>query len=193
MTSQEHVKTRLGSLLVEKKLITKVQLDKAILCQRLSDKPLGEILVDQKLVSTRQIKKALKIQNSLRSMVLSSVLSFVPLVLVGCGGGGGGSSSASSSDVIQEQPEVERSAQLSWSLPSERADGSDLELYEIDTFYIYHTTEDGSVEERLEVNGDETTLNIDNLEGGKHLFTVTAVDINGLESDFSDIVTKTIL
>lgn len=203
MTMIEQNKTRLGDLLLEKKLISKQQLDDAIITQSHTNKHLGDILVEMKLVSRWQVWRLLKLQRHLRNTLLTSILSVSPLMLVGCGGGGGASGSpsgAASSSSTQQQVEAEqaskqasRSAKLSWSLPSARADGSDLELYEIETFRIYHTTDDGAVEEILEVPGDETELNLSGLKAGTHLFAVTVVDSNGLESDFSDTVTKTIL
>jgi len=196
MMLKEQKKTRLGDLLLEKNLISKQQLEDAIIAQTHTDKHLGDILVEMKLVSRWQVWRLLKLQRHLRNTILTSVLSLSPLMMVGCGGGGGGASGSSAQQAAAEQvltEEERRSAKLSWSLPSSRADGSDLELYEIETFRIYHTTEDGSVEEVLEVPGDETELDLSALEAGTHLFAITVVDSNGLESDFSETVTKSIL
>jgi hypothetical protein len=195
MTQQELKKTRLGELLLEKKLISKEQLEDAISSQKSSYKQLGDILVQQKLVSKWQIRRTLKVQHHLRNAVLTSVLSFAPLMLVGCGGGGGSDTSKNISDVpAQEQPvDVDSAAQLSWTYPSKRADGSDLDLPEIATFRIYHTTDDDNFEESFEVNGDETALIVEDLSEGEHYFAITVVDTNGLESDFSEPVSKTIL
>ncbi len=192
MGSRAVKKTRLGDLLLEKHLISKEQLEEAISSQAITHKQLGEILIERKLVSKWQVRQMLKLQRHLRSAVLTSVLSIAPLALVGCGGGGG-ASTASIAPPAQQQPVNSRSASLSWNLPSQRADGSDLELYEIDSFRIYHTTEDGSVETMYEVNGDVTAYNLDNLANGKHIFAVSVVDSNGLESELSESVSKTIL
>ncbi|UZE96056.1 hypothetical protein [Alkalimarinus alittae] len=201
MMLREQKKTRLGDLLLDSNVITQQQLDDAIIAQTHTDKHLGDILVEMKLVSRWQVWKLLKLQRHLRNTILTSVLSLSPLMLTGCGGGGGSSTSSAVQQVaaaeVQAEEEVlieeRRSAKLSWSLPSSRADGSDLELYEIDTFRIYHTTEDGSVEEVLEVAGDVTELDLSALDAGIHLFAITVVDSNGLESDFSETVTKTII
>ena len=198
MTQQNLHKTRLGDLLLEKKLITREQLEDAIFSQKSSHKQLGDILVERKLVSRWQISRTLKVQHHLRNALLTSVLSFAPLMLTGCGGGGSGggsdSSSSASSVAAQEQlAEIERSAQLSWTLPSKRADGSDLDLPEIATFRVYHTTDDVDFEETFEVNGDETKLIIEDLSEGEHYFAITVIDTNGLESDLSEPVQKSIL
>lgn len=178
-------KNRLGDLLLEKNLISKQQLDDAIIAQTHTDKHLGDILVEMKLVSRWQAWCLLKLQRHLRNTILTWVLSLSPLMIVGCGGGGAAQQAATGGEY--------RSARLFWTIPSSRVDGSDLELYEIETFRIYHTTENGSVEEVLEVPGDETELDLSALAAGTHLFAITVVDSNGLESDFSETVTKTIL
>ncbi len=196
MMLKEQKKTRLGDLLLENNLITKQQLEDAIIAQTHTDKHLGDILVEMKLVSRWQVWRLLKLQRHLRNTILTSVLSLSPLMLVGCGGGGGSGAAGSSAaqQVAAEEVVTERrSAKLSWSLPSSRADGSPLELYEIEAFRIYHTTQDGSVEEVLEVPGDETQLDLSSLVEGTHLFAITVVDSNGLESDFSETVTKVIM
>lgn len=205
MTQQNLRKTRLGDLLLEKKLITKEQLEDAIFSQKSSHKQLGDILVERKLVSRWQIRRTLKVQHHLRNALLTSVLSFTPLMLVGCGGGGGGSGGTSSGSAggvaaqeqlvgqVEAEVAVDRSAQLSWTFPSKRADGSDLDLPEIATFRVYHTTDDAEFEETFDVNGDETKLIIEELSEGEHYFAITVIDTNGLESDLSEPVQKSIL
>ena len=191
MMLRKQKNTRLGDLLLDKNLISQQQLENAIIAQTYTDKHLGDILVEQNLISRWKIWHLLKLQRHLRNTILTSVLSLSPLIMVGCGGG---TSSVAQKAPVQEQViEDTRTAKLSWSLPSLRADGSALELYEIEIFRIYHTTEDGSVEEVLEVPGDETQLDLSSLEVGKHIFAITVIDSNGLESDFSEAVTKTII
>ena len=112
-------------------------------------------------------------------------------MLVGCGGG---SSSSASNTLAQEQlVDVDHSAQLSWTLPSKRMDGSDLDLHEIAAFRVYHTIDDADFEETFEVNGDKTNLIIEDLSEGEHYFAITVIDTNGLESDLSEPVQKIIL
>jgi hypothetical protein len=59
-------KSRLGQLLIDKGLVTAVQLDNAIKLQLTSSKRLGEILIEQGVLTERQLSKALKKQTSLR-------------------------------------------------------------------------------------------------------------------------------
>jgi hypothetical protein len=57
------VKSRLGTLLVQKKLINKLQLQEALHIQTRDNKRLGEVLLDQKFITPKQLKKSLKRQS----------------------------------------------------------------------------------------------------------------------------------
>lgn len=59
-------KSRLGSLLIRKGLLTQAQLDTALQVQLKTQQRLGEVLVEQGLLSERQLQKALKKQNRTR-------------------------------------------------------------------------------------------------------------------------------
>lgn len=60
----DHIqKSRLGSLLIKKGLITQLQLDTALKSQLTSGLRLGEALIEQGILTERQLKKALKKQN----------------------------------------------------------------------------------------------------------------------------------
>lgn len=59
-------KSRLGSLLIKKGLLTQSQLDTALQVQLKTQQRLGEVLVEQGLLTERQLQKALKKQNRTR-------------------------------------------------------------------------------------------------------------------------------
>jgi len=59
-------KSRLGSLLIRKGLLTQSQLDTALQVQLKTQQRLGEVLVEQGLLTERQLTKALKKQNRKR-------------------------------------------------------------------------------------------------------------------------------
>lgn len=59
--------TRLGSMLVKQKIISNMQLDRALAKQGLSNKPLGEILLEMKICSQHDIDQALEQQKSIRA------------------------------------------------------------------------------------------------------------------------------
>ena len=59
-------RSRLGQILIEKKLISQDQLDAAIRAQQQSGRRLGEILADMKLITQAQVRGAVRRQRSLR-------------------------------------------------------------------------------------------------------------------------------
>lgn len=59
-------RSRLGQILIEKKLISQDQLDAAIRAQGTSGRRLGEILADMKLITQAQVRGAVRRQRSLR-------------------------------------------------------------------------------------------------------------------------------
>ncbi|HWU68468.1 MAG TPA: hypothetical protein VN046_06300 [Stenotrophobium sp.] len=59
-------RSRLGQILIEKKLISQEQLDAAIRAQAQSGRRLGEILADMKLITQAQVRGAVRRQRSLR-------------------------------------------------------------------------------------------------------------------------------
>jgi hypothetical protein len=59
-------RSRLGQILIEKKLISQEQLDAAIRAQQESGRRLGEILADMKLITQAQVRGAVRRQRSLR-------------------------------------------------------------------------------------------------------------------------------
>jgi hypothetical protein len=59
-------RSRLGQILIEKKLISQEQLDAAIQAQARSGRRLGEILADMKLITQAQVRGAVRRQRNLR-------------------------------------------------------------------------------------------------------------------------------
>lgn len=58
--------SRLGQILLGKRLISAAQLDAAVFAQRESGKRLGQILIEQGLLTERQLNRVLRKQNHLR-------------------------------------------------------------------------------------------------------------------------------
>lgn len=201
MSEHQQVKTRLGDLLAERGLITQDQLLEAVKEQKNSVLQLGEILVKKGWVSKRRVRKTLRVQNKLRNVILTSIISFSPIIMVGCGGGG--QASESGSIVEQQHVQSDNSAaiaadndstiHLSWDYPVERMDGSDLELYEIDGFRIYQLDANGNVGAMHAIKGLETEYDLTGLDDGEYHFAVTVVDSDGMESDLSDVISITVI
>jgi hypothetical protein len=207
MSANQRQKTRLGDLLVERGLISEEQLLLAIQEQRDSGLQLGEILVKRGWIAKRHIRKTLRVQSKIRNAILTSILSFSPMLLVGCGSSQG---QVESSETIAEQSIANSQGQqngsdsainaddgstihLSWDYPLERTDGSELEVFEIESFRVYQLDGNGDVGAVHVVDGLETEYDIPGLEDGEYRFAVTVVDTDGLESDYSQVVTVSVL
>ncbi|GAA3974289.1 immunoglobulin domain-containing protein [Allohahella marinimesophila] len=87
----------------------------------------------------------------------------------------------------------DRSASLSWAPPAKRADGSPLAEEEIAAYRIYHSNDDGSIGRDYEVDPSQQRFELTDLPRGAHHFAIATVDINGMESTLSAVVTKRIL
>jgi hypothetical protein len=115
----------------------------------------------------------------------------ISLFLVGCGGGSGGGAVATSNLACPiAVGGTGGTAELSWVPPTTNTDGSPVTL---DSFNVYLGSSANSLEKIGSAGAAETTCSVVSLPVGTHHFAVTAVGTNGLESDFSNIETKTIL
>ncbi len=150
--------------------------------------------------------------------ILSKILSIViaAITLSACGGGGGGGSSDSTSQSAnnnssqsetfpapQEPPPDQEPATktiditLSWNIPTQREDGSGLDLTEIGGYEIYYFLE-GSTE------GEGETVNIPAVDNnnqyvtshdvqlnqtGSYVFAISTYDTNNVYSVISEPVT----
>jgi hypothetical protein len=108
----------------------------------------------------------------------------LPLIIVsllyGCGGGGGGGSSP-----------VDDQNKLTWIPPTTRIDGSYLDLSSISGYRVYYGTSDADLELLVDIADYSITEHPldDDLQGSLY-FCVTAYDVNGLESEISNLVLK---
>jgi hypothetical protein len=80
------------------------------------------------------------------------------------------------------------SAQLSWSAPSTRADGTPLALSDLAGYEIYYTTDDPAVSRTITVSGSAAlSYTLSDLSAGNYYFAMAAIDTTGLKSDLSAI------
>ena len=115
--------------------------------------------------------------------------------LVACGGGGGSDSAESVLD--NSSPASSRtpasSATLSWTAPVARSDQTPLSLADIGGYRVYYGTVEGEYPYRIDVNdGTAVEVVINNLPTGTHYFVVTTYDTEGRESEYSELVVKTL-
>lgn len=120
--------TRIGDILMERGIISRVQLLQALDLQQarylLSDQEtvaasrneIGELLIELGFITREQLKKNLARQNRLRKTTLAFTL-VAPLFTMACGGGGGGSAPASGSGT-NSVPSVVTQSSRSLQTPS---------------------------------------------------------------------------
>ena len=107
--------------------------------------------------------------------------------LAGCGGGDSSTDSSASSVVTAS------SATLTWVAPVARADGSPISLADIGGYRVYYGATEGSYPNRIDVtDGTAVGTVLRDLPPGTNYFVVTAYDAAGRESEYSDVVIKTI-
>lgn len=79
-------------------------------------------------------------------------------------------------------------ATLSWTAPGTRADGSSIALSEIGSYRINYGTSPNSLGQNVSVSAGTTEYSFENLEPGTWYFSVQVIDMNGLISAPSEVV-----
>lgn len=107
--------------------------------------------------------------------------------LAGCGGGDSSIDSAVSSVVTAS------SATVSWVAPVARADGTPLSLADIGGYRVYYGASEGNYPDYIDVSdGTAVSAVLSKLPPGTYYFVITTYDTAGRESEYSDVVIKTI-
>lgn len=97
-------------------------------------------------------------------------------------------------EVVAEAPSEAGSIALSWDIPTQREDGSDLSLFEINGYTIKYGLSSGNLTETVDVvGGGETEALIEGLEAGTYYFAIATVDSDGVEGSFSGEITQTVM
>ena len=84
-------------------------------------------------------------------------------------------------------------ATLSWAPPTLYTNGSVLPSSEIEVYRIYHGTSAAALTSMAEVDSRTTSFTALELTAGTHFFAVTAVTVNGTESGYSEVGSKTVM
>lgn len=126
-------------------------------------------------------------------------------LLTGCGGGSNGASVGSPSDSGGSvgsggsggsDLSPERSAVLSWSAPLTRVNGESIPMGELDRYVIRYGQDAGELSEEVVVTNAqaeaEMSYEVSGLDAGTWYFTIQVQDTNGLISEPSDVVSKSI-
>ena len=131
--------------------------------------------------------------------------------LVACGGGGSSKTStekipdayrlatvSSNSTTIEAAGEADEGEtgvlELSWSAPSTRTDGEPLSLSEIDGYRIYYGKQKGEYVKGADLkDGSAQSVTVTGVPVGEYYVVMTTYDANGVESDYSQSVVKTVI
>lgn len=90
--------------------------------------------------------------------------------------------------------QTQASATLTWSAPSTRTDGTSLSMSEIDGYRIYMGESESDLTPVMDINDNTLTVyTFTNLSAGTYYFSVTAYDMDGIESGFSNIISRSAL
>ncbi len=89
-------------------------------------------------------------------------------------------------------PTVVGNAQLSWTAPTERENGDSLIRSELSHYEVYYTSESGKSDTIRVSDTASTALTVSDLEGDTYYFAMAAVDKDGIFSELSNEVPKTI-
>ena len=80
---------------------------------------------------------------------------------------------------------------MSWTPPTQNTDGSD--LTDLSGFKIYYGTSAGNYPNQITINNSGVTMYVvDNLSPNTWYFVSTSFNSSGVESDFSNVSSKTI-
>ena len=125
---------------------------------------------------------------TINQVIRLALIPVMVIVLSACGGGSD-SNSTSNSTSNSSSPGA---ATLSWTPPTENVDGTALDG--ISYYNIYYGREIGNYTNTVRVdNPGLTEYMIENLPGNNtYYFVVTAVDIDGNESGYSNVASKTL-
>ena len=83
---------------------------------------------------------------------------------------------------------------LNWDIPTQREDGTELELYEIDGYVIAYGTNAGDLSNQLNiVGGNETSATLDELPPATYYFAIATIDSDGRQGNYSTVISQTVM
>ena len=91
-----------------------------------------------------------------------------------------------------DEPAPPSSVTVLWTAPATRADGSSISLSEIDSYRVNYGISSGALSQSVSVPSDETSYTFKELSSGTWYFNVQVIDLNGLISEPSNVVSRTI-
>tara|TARA_R110002073_G_scaffold89014_4_gene211067 strand:- start:25131 stop:26279 length:1149 start_codon:yes stop_codon:yes gene_type:complete len=89
--------------------------------------------------------------------------------------------------------QVVSSIELTWDIPQQREDGSDLALYEINGYVIAYGTDESSLTSQLTIeSGQATSTILEDLSSGTYYFSIATVDSDGVQGAYSSVIQQSI-
>ncbi len=106
------------------------------------------------------------------------------MIISACGGGGGGSVTVNQIGL--------GSATLSWTPPTQNSDGSP--LTDLTGYKIYYGNESGNYQRSIQIDNPGIAIYVvENLTPNTYYFVLTAINSSGVESRFSNEVSRQVL
>ncbi len=119
----------------------------------------------------------------MKKIILLALVIFSSILLTACGGGAGETSSDTQNTTTASGKVLE------WTAPSTRTDSTPLSLSEIQGYRVYYGTSPNNLTMLVDLNDDTITdFRVDSIPSGNYYFAVTAYDMDGVESGFSNII-----
>ena len=82
---------------------------------------------------------------------------------------------------------------LSWVAPAEREDGTPISMAELAGYRVYYGTSAGNYTTQVDINNGSTmNVTLSGLATGTYYIVVTAIDVDGRESVYSQEAVQTI-
>jgi major membrane immunogen (membrane-anchored lipoprotein) len=118
----------------------------------------------------------------MRKILTLALVIFSSILLTACGGG----SSETSSDT--QNISTTSGKTLEWTAPTTRSDSTPLSLSEIQGYRVYYGTSPSDMTMLVDLNDTITDFTVESIPSGNYYFAVTAYDMDGVESGFSNII-----
>jgi Ig-like domain-containing protein len=86
-------------------------------------------------------------------------------------------------------------AQLTWTIPAKRQDGTDLLVSDVAGYILSYGTQPDGLMSEVVINGaEETVYTFENLDSKEiYYFKIATVDVSGIQGEFSELVTKSFM
>ena len=89
---------------------------------------------------------------------------------------------------------LQASVELSWDIPVEREDGSELSLYEINGYVVKYGTNSDSLDSLVNIDGySDTNILIEELSPGTYYFAIATIDSDGVQGAYSTQLEQIVL